>query len=457
MKVTGLADKGMAVGRNEEGQVVFLTDVVPGDTVDALLLRKKKGVWRGVPQQFVEYSNDRVEEKCQHFQDCGGCKWQHFAYDAQLREKETIVRDAMQRIAQVEIEEFRPILGSSKIFGYRNKMEYSFSNRRWKTKDEIREDNILESTGALGLHPPGFFDKVVNITTCWLQEEPSNAIRNFVREYAEKHQLAFFDPVNHKGFLRNMILRNNRKGEWMLVISFYEDRPQLIESLLTAIIDKFPAIVSVFYVVNQKKNDTLFDQEFIHFFGNSSLQETLGDVEYQIRPKSFFQTNTYQAETLYKVAKDMAALRGSEMVYDLYTGIGSIAAYVADQCRAVVGIEEVEDAILDARENAEANGIENAHFYAGDVRRVFTQDLMERHGRPDVVITDPPRGGMHEDVTRAILDMNPKTIIYISCNPATQARDIKILSASYEVKTMQPVDMFPHTNHIENVAKLVRK
>ena len=457
MQVTGMADKGMAVGRNEEGQVVFLTDVVPGDTIDALLIRKKKGVWQGVPHNYVTYSKERVNPKCEHFADCGGCKWQHFKYDAQLREKETIVRDAMHRIAQVEIGDFKSILAAPKVFGYRNKMEYSFSNRRWKTKDEIERDNVEDRSQALGLHPPGFFDKVVDIETCWLQDEPSNHIRNFIRQYAIEHQLQFFDPVLHKGFLRNMILRNNRDGDWMLIMSFYTPDHKAIRLLLDAVIEAFPQLSSVFYVVNQKKNDTLYDQEFVHYYGATYLTEMLGPISYQIRPKSFFQTNTMQAENLYRLAKDLADLQGNEVVYDLYTGIGSIASYVADRCSVVVGIEEVEDAILDARENARANHIENANFYSGDVKQIFTNELLVTHGKPDVVITDPPRGGMHENVTRSIMDMRPGVIVYISCNPATQARDIKILSENYKVESIQPVDMFPHTNHIESVAKLVLK
>ena len=454
--MTGIADKGQSVGKDKEGRVVFLQGGLPGDIMDVRILRRRKGIWQGIPERMIKASPDRIEAPCQHFADCGGCKWQDLEYGAQLVQKELVVRNAMQRIAKIHIGEFSGILGSEKIFHYRNKMEYSFSNQRWKTKKEVQLDTQIESGSALGLHPPRFFNKVVDIKECLLQDDLSNEIRNFVRSHAHQHELSFFDPVHHKGFLRNMILRNTKDGQWMVVVSFHHESVTERESLLNALIETFPQITSLHFVINEKRNDTLFDQEIICYHGQEHIEEQLGKLRYKIRPKSFFQTNPYQAQLLYDLTKEYCALEGNETVYDLYTGTGSIALYLADECREVVGVEEVADAIEDAKENAISNQIENASFYVGDVKDVFSRELMEKHGAADVLITDPPRGGMHEKVINSILEGEPKRIVYISCNPSTQARDLHMLSKKYAVTRMRPVDMFPHTSHIENIAQLIR-
>ncbi|NND07598.1 MAG: 23S rRNA (uracil(1939)-C(5))-methyltransferase RlmD [Saprospiraceae bacterium] len=455
--VTGIADKGMSVGRDKTGRVVFLQGGLPGDVVDVRILRKRKGIWQGVPEKMHRASPDRISAPCQHFLDCGGCKWQDLDYHAQLNQKEQVVRNAMSRIAKVDIGQFEEILGSEKIFQYRNKMEYSFSNQRWKTKEEIALNEEIQSDGALGLHPPRFFNKVVDIHECLLQEHLSNDIRNFVRTYALKYNLSYFDPMQHKGFLRNMIIRNTKDGQWMVVMSFHHEAKSEREALLNELVKKFPQITSLHYVINRKKNDTLFDQDIQCYHGQDHIVEEIGDLHYKIRPKSFFQTNPHQAEQLYDLTKDYCSLEGTETVYDLYTGTGSIALYVAKTCREVVGVEEVGDAIKDAQENAERNQISNAHFYVGDVKSVFSPALLQKHGSPDVLIADPPRGGMHGKVIENILEGEPHRIVYISCNPSTQARDIQLLSEKYQVAKMRPVDMFPHTSHIENVAQLIHR
>ncbi|MCL4108681.1 UNVERIFIED_CONTAM: hypothetical protein GTU68_006999 [Idotea baltica] len=448
----------MAVGKSQDGRVVFVEGPVPGDVLDVKILRKKKGFFQGIPESYRSYSAERVEPACQHFEDCGGCKWQHLNYPAQLQEKERIVQDAMRRIAKVEVKNWSPILSAPASFFYRNKMEFSFSNQRWKTKSEVQNGDIItDSQEALGLHPPKFFNKVVQIEECLLMDSFCDQVRNFVGDYARKHQLEFYDPVKHTGFLRNMIIRNTTLGEWMLVLSFaYEDRERR-EALQEAVKMKFESISSFHYVINKKMNDTLFDQEMKLVAGKPYIEERFDNIHFKIRPKSFFQTNPVQAKHLYDIVKDFADLQKNEIVYDLYTGTGSIALYVAQNCGTIVGVEEVPDAIEDAKDNAEFNMISNAHFYVGDVKNVFTAELLERHGHPDCVITDPPRAGMHADVIHSLLSMRPAKIIYISCNPATQARDIQMLSADYSVEKMRPVDMFPHTNHIENVALLRRK
>ncbi|NND31424.1 MAG: 23S rRNA (uracil(1939)-C(5))-methyltransferase RlmD, partial [Saprospiraceae bacterium] len=435
----------------------FIEDAVPGDVLDVKILRKKKGYYQGVPHHFVKYSPARQEPACSHFIDCGGCKWQHFRYENQLFEKEKIVREAFARIGKVDVEQVDKILPAPAEYHYRNKMEFSFSNQRWKTKLEILNDKPISEEVALGLHPPGFFNKVVDLQQCLLMSQPADDIRNFIRDYALRKNLSFYDPVRHTGFLRNMILRNSTLGEWMLVMSFgYEDEVER-KDLLNAVTEQFPSITSLNYAINEKKNDTLFDQHIICYKGAESIREKLGDLVFRIRPKSFFQTNSLQAHRLYQVVRKFADLNQEDIVYDLYTGTGSIALFVASDCKEIIGVEEIYDAISDAKENAKNNGIHNAHFYVGDVKNVFTEDLLNRHGRPDVVITDPPRGGMNEKVVVSILNAKPRKVVYISCNPATQARDIAILAAQYRVLQIQPVDMFPHTSHIENVALLMRR
>ncbi len=457
VNITGIADRGKSVGRHPDGRVVFVEGAVPGDVIDALILRKKKGVYQGVVHGVRAWSSDRVKPNCDHFESCGGCKWQHLDYGAQVAHKQQIVTDVMRRIGKIPNPEIKRIIPADPIYHYRNKMEFSFSNQKWKTKEEIARGEMINQEGALGLHPPGFFNKVVEIRQCWLQDPRADEIRNYVRRYAEAQQLTYFDPIHHRGLLRNMIIRNTLHGEWMLVMSFAEERMDAIRGLMQAVVNEFPWLTSIQYVINQKKNDTIFDQEVVCFQGRDHITERLGDLIYKIRPKSFFQTNSYQAKQLYDVAKDFCNLSGHEVLYDLYTGTGSIALYLADKAREIVGIEEVPDAIRDARENAVHNNINNAHFYVGDVKHQLNSELLSRHPSPDVVVTDPPRMGMHEQVIHHILGLTPNRIVYISCNPATQARDLTLLNGQYEVIKMQPVDMFPHTNHIENVALLRRR
>ena len=454
--ITDIADRGKAVGKDESGRVIFMENVVPGDLVDAQAIRKRKGVWQGIPIKFWTKSPDRVEPVCDHFEDCGGCKWQHLDYKVQVKFKEKTVRDAIKRIAKVKVENNLPIIPAPSIYQYRNKLEYSFSSKRWKTKKEIQLDQISPLNNALGFHPPGNFEKVVEIEKCWLQHDDSNQIRNFIKKYARENELPFFDPKEHVGLLRNIILRNNSRGDWMLILAFYEDHP-LRENLLKAIVLKFPQVKSLYYAINRKKNDTLFDQKLICFHGAPFIEQHLDHVRFKIGPKSFFQTNPSQTLQLYRTARSFCKLEGFEVVYDLYTGLGSIALYIASACQKVIGIEEVEAAVEDAKENAALNNIKNAHFHAGQIRKILTNEFEQVYGKPDVIIVDPPRMGMHEQVVYRIMELGPQRIVYISCNPATQARDIGILGSKYINKKLQPVDMFPHTSHIESIALLEKK
>lgn len=456
VEVVGLADKGLSIGKDPEGKVIFLEGVVPGDVVDAKVLRKRKGYYQGFPERFIKYSAARCDAPCPHFEDCGGCKWQNLVYERQLKEKERIVHDAFLRIAKTPVSESFPILPAPEIYHYRNKMEFSFSNKRWRTKSEVSNNSEIPAQ-ALGLHPPRFFNKVVDIRKCLLMPPLNDLIRNFVRTYALEQNMSFYDPETHKGFLRNMIIRKSSLDHWMVIMSFSYDDPPVREALLNRLSLEFPQIRSLHYVINRKKNDTIYDQEVVLAKGDPVIVEEMEGLKFQIRPKSFFQTNSKQAKRLYDVIRSFAALNSDDIVYDLYTGTGSIALYLAGACNRIIGIEEVEDAIRDATENAIINNITNAHFYVGDVRKIFQEALLETHGHPDVIITDPPRGGMHEKVLETIIAAQPTKIVYISCNPATQARDINLLASHYEVRKIQPVDMFPHTHHIENVALLIQK
>jgi 23S rRNA (uracil1939-C5)-methyltransferase len=456
LELTGIADKGKTVGRDEQGRVVFVQHAAPGDVVDVRVLRKRKGFMQGVVTNFHKYSEDRVEPTCAHFGKCGGCKWQHLDYDAQLRHKELVVKNALQRIGKVEIAEELPILPALETTFYRNKMEFAFSNKRWLTREEIESD-ISNKEDVLGFHPQGAFDKVINIEKCWLQPDPSNQIRNKVREIAMEQQLPFFDAKANEGFLRHILIRTSSLGETMVILSIYEDDQDRIKPFLDAILESFPEITTLIYCINPKQNDFLLDLEMRTYHGKGYIEEELNHVRFKIGPKSFFQTNTQQACRLYDVVVDFADLQGHENVYDLYTGIGSIALYVAQNCKQVVGIEEVAAAIDDAKENAKLNGIGNAVFYAGDVKDILTTAFAEKHGKPDLLITDPPRAGMHPAVVQMLLELESPRIVYVSCNPATQARDLQLLSEKYQVLKSQPVDMFPHTHHIENVALLELK
>jgi 23S rRNA (uracil1939-C5)-methyltransferase len=450
----GPADKGRSVAKNDLGDIVFLDGVAPGDVVDALILRKRKGVMEGIVQGFKSYSEDRVDPFCKHFGVCGGCKWQHISYEAQLKHKTNIVENAMKRIAKVEIEEFLPIVPADKTDYYRNKLEYSFSNKRWLEADEIANADISNKQDVFGFHRPKTFDKIIDIDHCYLQPEPSNLIRNFVREKAKEMGLEFMDIRAVSGYLRNMIVRTTTLGETMIVLSvFKEDEKARIE-LLDAMWKEFPYISSLNYAINYKRNDTLYDIDIVNYKGRPYIEEELKGIRYRISPKSFFQTNSAQAVKLYDKVVEFAGFTGEENVYDLYTGTGSIACYVAQYCKQVVGIEEVEAAIEDAAINANINNIENSVFYAGDVKDILTDEFADKHGKPDILITDPPRAGMHPKVVAMLLKLASPKIVYVSCNPATQARDLNLLSEKYDVIKVQPVDMFPHTHHIESVALL---
>ncbi len=452
--ITGLADKGFCVGRTAEGQVVFVERVAPGDVVDVRPFRKKKSVLFAAPLEFHKLSEERVEPFCQHFGVCGGCKWQHFAYDGQLREKEKIVRDAYRRLAKVEVKEWQPILGSAKTEFYRNKMEFGCANRRWLTEDEIDTD-ISNEEAVIGFHRAGAYDKLIQIEECHLQHGPSNELRNGIRALAVEMGIPFFDMRENRGLFRQMMVRTTTTGECMLVLAFYHKEMKTIKPFLDAILTRFGAdITSLFYCINPKVNEYLMDLEMVPYHGPAYVTETLGHVSFRIGPKSFFQTNTEQGRNLYDITAEFAGLTGDENVYDLYTGIGSIALYVARHCKKVVGIEEIAAAIDDAKVNAELNGVTNATFYAGQVRNILTPEFAATHGRPDVLITDPPRAGMHPKVIDMLLELAAPKLVYVSCNPATQARDLALLAAKYEVVRVRPVDMFPHTSHIETVALL---
>jgi 23S rRNA (uracil1939-C5)-methyltransferase len=451
----GMADRGKAVGRTPDGMVVFAEGVVPGDVADIYVQKKKGGFIEGRVETLIQPSEHRIEAFCQHFSVCGGCKWQNLSYEVQLQHKHQAVVDAFSRIAKVPVGEMQPILGSPQTTYYRNKLEFTFSNKRWLLSEELHTGVV--PGGGLGFHRAGAFDKVVDIQKCWLEPDPTNAIRNTAKAIALEQGLAFYDPRHHKGLLRNLMVRACTTGEVMLLFSFAQPDEEAIENYLSAIFAQFPDITTMVYCVNQKLNDTVFDQEMVTWHGKGYVIEQLGNLKYKIGPKSFFQTNSLQAKNLYDTVVDFAGLTGSERVYDLYTGAGSIALYVAQACKEVIGIEEIPEAVADAEENRALNGIDNAIFYAGDVRKVLSPEFAEKHGKPDVVITDPPRAGMHEKAVQFLLELAAPKIVYVSCNPATQARDIQLLDEKYEVVKVRPVDMFPHTHHIENVALLSLK
>lgn len=453
--IHGIADRGKGVGRTPEGLTVFVTGAVPGDIADVFIQKKKSGFAEGVVERIVTPSPDRVEPFCEHFSVCGGCKWQNLDYQAQLRHKQQVVEDALLRIGKIKVGEFLPILGAPETTYYRNKLEFGFSNRRWLLPEELNAGPGLPAgESGLGFHKAGFFDKIIDIRHCWLQAEPSNALRNTCRAVALEQGLEFYDLRRHTGFLRNLMVRLTTTGECLLLVSFARNDKKAIARYLDAVLEKFPQLTTLVYCVNTKLNDSMFDLDMVTYFGKGFVVEQLGDLTFKIGPKSFFQTNSRQGKRLYDVAAEFAGLTGQENVYDLYTGTGSIALYLARRCRQVVGIEEIPEAIADAEENMRLNGITNAVFYTGDVKNVLTPEFAEQHGKPDVVITDPPRAGMHEKAVRFLLDLAAPRIVYVSCNPATQARDLQWLSEKYDVWKAQPVDMFPHTHHIENVALL---
>ena len=463
--ITGIGAEGKAITRipmpNGEGGtsdiVCFVPYCVPGDVVDLQVTKRKHSFMEARVERLVKPSEERCEPNCPHYGECGGCKWQILPYEAQLRYKQQQVFDNLTRIGKVELPPISPILGSKHVYEYRNKLEFSCADRKWLSWDAIRAAGGLENidnTYGLGFHIPNCFDKVLDIETCRLMPDINNRIRNGVRTFAREHGLTFYNEHTHQGQLRTLILRTNHRGEIMLIVSFGEKVAEPCLALLEWLHQEFPEIISLLYVENLKMNDTIADQQIHVFFGQDHIIEEMEGLQFKVGPKSFYQTNTEQAYELYKVARDFAALTGNELVYDLYTGTGTIANFVARQARQVIGIEYVPEAIEDAKVNSEINGITNTLFFAGDMKDVLNDAFLNEHGRPDIIITDPPRAGMHEDVIATILRAEPKRIVYVSCNPATQARDLAMLDATYRVDRVQPVDMFPHTQHVENVVLL---
>ncbi len=454
--ITDIGAEGKAIAKIND-VVVFATHVIPGDVVDLQVTKKRKKYQEARVVNIHEKSTDRVEAFCDHFGVCGGCKWQFLPYEKQLFYKQKQVCDQLKRLGKIELPEMTPILGSAKDTFYRNKLEFSFSNKRWLTFEEMDSELEPKDMNALGFHIPGMFDKIIDIEKCWLQPSPSNEIRNFIREYALQNGLTFFDIRNQEGFLRNIIIRTASIGENMVIISFYFEDEEKREGLLKAIDKEFPDLTSLMYVINTKGNDTITDQEIKLYNGRDHIFEEMEGLKFKIGPKSFYQTNSEQAYELYKITRNFAGLTGNELVYDLYTGTGTIANFVASKAKKVVGIEYVPEAIEDAKVNAQLNNINNTSFYAGDMKDVLNKKFIAENGQPEVIITDPPRAGMHEDVVNTILAVAPQRVVYLSCNPATQARDLSFMDEKYKVTRIQPVDMFPHTHHVENVCLLERR
>ena len=453
VEITDIASEGKSIAKIND-MVVFVKMVAPGDIVDLQVIKKKKKYMEARVTAFHKYSDLRTEPFCEHFGTCGGCKWQHIPYDLQLKSKHKQVEDALTRIGGLEIPPLKPILGSEQSQFYRNKMEFGFSDHRWITSEQAESGEEIAEMRALGLHVPGYFDKIVDIEKCWLQQDPSNKIRNTVRKFSIKNDFSFYNPREHTGFMRTLIVRTSTTGDLMVIVAFNEDDKEAIELLLDHLLKEVPEISSLFYVINKKFNDTLYDQNLIVYSGEDHMIEKMEDLQFKIGPKSFFQTNSRQSLRLYQVAREFADLQGDEIVYDLYTGTGTIANFVAAKAKKVVGIESVPEAIEDAKINSEINQIANTDFFAGDMKDIFTEAFVEKNGRPDVIITDPPRAGMHSNVVEQILNLGAKKIVYVSCNPSTQARDLQILDEKYKILEVQPVDMFPHTHHVENIVKL---
>ena len=454
IQVLDAGAKGVSVAKAPDGKVIFIPNVVPGDVVDVQTFKKRKAYYEGKAVKFHELSEHRIEPICDHFGVCGGCKWQNMKYSQQLYYKQNEVKNHLQRIGKIELPEFETILGSEKQFFYRNKMEFSFSNSRWLTEKEIESKEDLGNRNALGFHIPKMWDKILDIQKCHLQEDPSNAIRNEIRAFANEHNLAFFNPREHSGLLRTVMIRTASTGEIMVLIQFFENDKANRELILDHLYEKFPQITSLQYVVNAKQNDTIYDQDIKLYKGRDYILEEMEGLKFSINAKSFYQTNSDQAYELYKITRDFAGLSGNETVYDLYTGTGTIAQFVSKKAKKVIGVESVPEAILDAKANAERNNITNCEFFVGDMKVVFNEEFIAQHGKPDVIITDPPRDGMHAAVIDQILKIAPKKVVYVSCNSATQARDLALMDEKYKVTRVRPVDMFPQTHHVENVVLL---
>ncbi len=457
VEVVDAGAKGKTIAKAPDGRVIFLTNTVPGDVVDVQTTKKRKAYFEGIATQFHSFSEKRVKPKCQHFGVCGGCKWQDMGYEHQLFYKQREVENNLRRIGHLELPELIPIKGSQEQYFYRNKMEFSFSDSRWLTLEEIQSDTKIKDKNALGFHIPGMWDKILDIKKCHLQRDPSNAIRLEVKSFAIANEISFFNPRNQHGLLRTLMIRTSSIGELMVMVQFFEDDQEKRNLLLEHLKKTFPEITSLQYVINTKQNDTIYDQEIICYAGRDHIFEEMEGLRFKINAKSFYQTNSAQAYELYKITRDFAGLTGKEVVYDLYTGTGTIAQFVAKNAKKVVGIESVPEAIADAKANAERNEISNVDFFVGDMKNVFNERFIKDNGIPDVIITDPPRDGMHKDVVQQILRIAPKKVVYVSCNSATQARDLALLKEAYTVEKVQPVDMFPQTHHVENVVLLTKK
>ena len=457
VEVLDAGAKGKAIAKAPDGRVIFIKNAVPGDVVTIQTTKKRKAYFEGIATNFHHLSDKRTTPKCKHFEICGGCKWQNMSYDSQLFYKQREVENNLKRIGHLEFPQIQPILGSQSHYYYRNKMEFSFSDSRWLYAEELKQDKPIEDKNALGLHIPGMWDKVLDLEECHLQPHPSNAIRLEIRRFATENGISFFNPRTQSGLLRTLMIRTSSTSEIMVLIQFADDDAAARDLLLGHLSIKFPEISSLLYVINRKKNDTLYDQDIHCYYGKDHIWEAMEDLKFRINAKSFYQTNSDQAYELYKVAREFAGLKGDETVYDLYTGTGTIALFIARSAGKVVGIEVVPEAISAAKSNAEVNGITNAEFIAGDMRVALNDTIVKQHGVPDVLITDPPREGMHKDVVGQILKMAPPRIVYVSCNSATQARDLELMKEDYEILKVQPVDMFPQTHHVENVVLLEKR
>lgn len=454
VEVVDAAAKGKSVAKAPDGKVIFLSNAIPGDVVDVQTHKKRKAYYEGKATNFIKYSDKRVEPKCEHFGTCGGCKWQNMGYESQLFYKQQEVTNNLERIGKVELPEVTPILGSKEQYYYRNKMEFSFSDSRWLSLEEINSDSKIDDRNALGFHIPGMWDKILDLNACHLQADPSNAIRLAVKDFATKNNMPFYNARRQEGLLRSLMIRMASTGQIMVLVQFFYDDKENRELLLNFIKEEFSAVTSLQYVINGKGNDTIYDQDVICFNGKPYIEEEMEGLRFKINAKSFYQTNSEQAYELYKITRDFAGLTGNELVYDLYTGTGTIAQFVAKKAKKVVGVESVPEAIEDAKLNAANNNIDNVSFFVGDMKQVFTSGFVQEHGIPDVIITDPPRNGMHKDVVEQLLAIKAPKIVYVSCNSATQARDLELLSSIYKVTKTQAVDMFPQTYHVENVVLL---
>ncbi|MFC6269534.1 23S rRNA (uracil(1939)-C(5))-methyltransferase RlmD [Frigoriflavimonas asaccharolytica] len=454
--LTAAGAKGVAIGRTEEGKTVIVTGAIPGDVINARVKKAKSKYFEAEAVEILERSPFRVEPKCIHFGTCGGCKWQNMSYEKQLFFKQDEVENNIRRIGGIEDFVCEPILGAPEEYFYRNKMEFSFSDAKWLTLDEINSGEEIDNKNALGFHIPGMWSKILDLKECWLQEDPSNAIRLAVKVFADAHQLEYFDVRNQAGFLRTMMLRQNSKGEWMVLFQLFREEKENQQKLFDYLIENFPQIKTLMFCINAKQNDSLYDQDVQIYYGDGFLMEEMDGLQFKIGPKSFFQTNYQQALNLYRKTLEFADLKGDEVVYDLYTGTGTIAQYMARNAKKVIGIESVQESIDAAKEHAILNGLDNCEFFCGDMKDIFSDEFLANHPKADVLITDPPRDGMHAKVVEQILKLSPERIVYVSCNSATQARDLALMKDHYKVVKILPVDMFPQTHHVENIALLVR-